>query len=272
MMLAVEMDGLSFSYSQGPARQVLSGLSLKIRKGEFVGLIGRTGCGKSTLLLTLNGIIPQMVKGEFSGTVKVFGKDASSTPVHELARFVAIVFQDPEDQIFSLRVIDEVLFGLSNIGVAGQDAETRAASALKTVGLEDYRDSDPHLLSHGQKQKLAFACALAVDPEIFVLDEPVSSLDHASSEEIYSMLKKLNQQGKTIIVSEHDTEWLAEFASRVLLLDLGRISLDGDRGALLDKRIREAGIKVPCAAEVSLGLGKKFLTPSELSRHLGKKG
>ncbi len=264
-MTAISIRNLSFSY---PGKPVLSGLSLEIKEGEFLGVIGKTGCGKSTLLLSLNGIIPQMIAGEFSGAVEVFGKDTSKVPVHELARSVAFVFQDPDEQIFSLRVEDEVLFGLHNIGVRDEDARERVGRTLETMGLSEYADSDPQKLSHGQKQKLAFACALALEPDVFVLDEPVSSLDHSSSQEIYSLLEKLNREGKTIIVAEHDTEWLAEHASRIILLDNGKIEADGSSALLLDKKVAEAGIKVPCAARISSELGQPMLTPSQLIRHL----
>ena len=267
-MYAVQIDSLSFSYSEKP---VLSGLSFKINEGDFVGLVGKTGCGKSTLLLTLNGIIPQMVKGNFSGTVATLGRDTSTTPVHELARSVAFVFQDPEDQIFSLRVEDEVLFGLSNIGITGEEAKRRTLEALRMVGLKEQLDSDPHTLSYGQKQKLAFACALAVEPEIFVLDEPVSNLDHSSSGEVYSILGKLSKSGKTIIIAEHDTEWLAEYATRIILLNNGKIEADGGPQLLFDKKIEAAGVKVPCAVKISKEIGESLLTPSQLIAHLKKK-
>jgi energy-coupling factor transporter ATP-binding protein EcfA2 len=267
-MYAVKMAGLNFSYPQKP---VLKGISLEIKKGEFAGIIGKTGCGKSTLLLTMNGIIPQMVKGDFSGKVEILGRDATRTPVHELARFVAFVFQDPDDQLFSLRVEDEVLFGLSNLGIKGEEAKRRVKDALKTVDLDGQEDSDPHLLSYGQKQKLAFACALAVEPEIFVLDEPVSSLDHSGAEEIYSILKQLNKSGKTIIISEHDTEWLAESASRILFLNNGTIEADGGPSLLFERKIEQAGIKVPCAVKISKELGKEFLTPDDFVRGMKPK-
>lgn len=267
-MDAVEIEKMSFSY---PKKRVLAGISVRIKKGEFVGLLGKTGCGKSTLLLTLNGIIPQMIPGEFSGSVKILGNDSRETPVHHLAHHVAFVFQDPDEQIFSLKVNEEILFGLSNIGITGKEAEERVVRSLKTVGLSEYSDSDPHDLSHGQKQKLAFACALAVDPEVYVLDEPVSSLDYSSSEEIYSLLNRLNKSGKTVIVAEHDTEWLAEHASRILFLNDGRIEADGGPELLFDERIRKVGVKVPCAVQLSEELGFSSLTPRELAKKLKSK-
>jgi len=184
---------------------------------------------------------------------------------------VAFVFQDPDDQIFSLSLRDEVLFGLKNIGIAGEEAEKRAEEALKAVGLLGFSDSDPHTLAYGSKQKLAFACAISVDPEIVVLDEPVSSLDNESSEEIYSILKGLNKKGKTIIAAEHDTEWLAEHASRLLFLNNGKIELDGGPQLLFEEEIEKAGVKIPCIAKVSKEIGMSFLTPRDLVNHLKKR-
>ncbi|MFH1447245.1 MAG: ABC transporter ATP-binding protein [Candidatus Micrarchaeota archaeon] len=266
-MHAIQMKEIAFSYSKKP---ILSGISLNIKKGEFIGIIGKTGCGKSTFLLTLNGIIPNIINGKFSGRVTVLGKNTLSTTVHALARSIAFVFQDPDNQIFSFTVEEEVLFGLKNLGVSGSVAKEKAQAALRTVGLEDELKSDPHTLSHGQKQKLAFACALAIDPEIYILDEPVSSLDYSSSKEIYSVLKKLNNSGKTIIVVEHDTEWIAQYCSRLLFLNDGTIEADGSPLLLLDKRIWDAGIKIPCIARVSKEIGEQMLTLPGLVRYIKK--
>jgi energy-coupling factor transporter ATP-binding protein EcfA2 len=268
-MQAVRIEGLSFSYKSAP---VFSGLSLSVEQGEFLGIIGRTGCGKSTLLLTLNGVIPQMIPGDFSGSVFLLGRDATKTPVHELARSVSFVFQDPDDQVFSLRVEDEVLFGLSNMGITGVEARRRAVRALRKVGLAEHLEADPHHLSYGQKQKLAFACALAVDPQVYVLDEPVSNLDYQSAKEIYGVLRELNRSGKTVIIAEHNTEWLAEYASRIAFLENGKILLKGSPDVLFDKRIGSAGVKVPCSVEISRNVGLKELTPAGIVRNLKKRG
>ncbi len=240
----IEISGLSFSYRE---ERVLDGIDLKIRGGEFLGIIGPVGSGKTTFLLTLNGIIPHMIKGKFGGGVKIFGKDTHESKVPTLARDVGIVFQDPDSQIFSLKVADEVAFGLENIGVPREEIDARVKEALRAVGLEGRINDDPNNLSGGQKQKLALACVLAMDQKIFALDEPVSNMDHGGAVEIYEILRRANENGKTIIVVEHDSELLLEYANRIIVLDKGRIALDGKAVRVLSSRkISELGLKVPC--------------------------
>ncbi|MEW6328607.1 MAG: ABC transporter ATP-binding protein [Candidatus Micrarchaeota archaeon] len=240
----IEISGLSFSYRK---ERVLDEVDLKIRAGEFVGIMGPVGSGKTTLLLTLNGIIPHMIKGNFEGEVKIFGRDTRETRVPQLARDVGIVFQDPDSQIFSLKVRDEVAFGLENIGVPREETEARVREALRAVGLAERINEDPNNLSGGQKQKLALACVLAMDQKIFALDEPVSNMEQRGAVEIYEILRRANEKGKTVIVVEHDSELLLEYADRIIVLNEGKIALDaGARRALSNSVIAKLGLKVPC--------------------------
>jgi len=240
----IEISGLSFSYGK---ERVLNNMDLKIRAGEFVGIMGPVGSGKTTLLLTLNGIIPHMIKGKFEGSVRIFEKDTRATKVSALARDAGLVFQDPDSQIFSLKVKDEVAFGLENMGVPREEIEARVRDALRAVELGDFAEKDPNALSGGQKQKLALACVLAMDQKIFALDEPVSNMDHRGAVEIYSILRRANEKGKTVIVVEHDSELLLEYAKRIIVIERGRIALDANtRRALSSKIIGELGLKIPC--------------------------
>lgn len=240
--MTVEADGLSFSY---PGRPVLHGIDLRVGSGDFLGITGSTGSGKSTLAYCLNGLIPHSIRGKFSGKVSVCGLDTAKHKVPELARKVGLVFQDPDWQIFSLSVMDEVTFGLRNLGMGG--AEKRARKALRMVGLEGLEEIEPHKLSQGQKQKLCIASVIAMDPDVIVLDEPTSSLDHGSTMNVFRILERLNGEGKTVIVIEHDTDLLAKFAGRVLLLDRGRVVMEGKAGKVLSERklLKRLGVKVP---------------------------
>ena len=269
---AVEIRGLEFSYI-GAGAKVLKGVSLAIKPGEFVGVIGGIGVGKTTLLETLNGIIPHLVKGEYSGGVEVFGKSVLASSVQEMSRSVAFVFQDPNDQLFLETVEKEASFALENRGgLSEKQIASRVKDALEEAGVGLLASRDPTTLSQGQKQKVALACAIAMDADLLVLDEPTSSLDHKSSIEIYSALRRLNREGKTIIASEHDAELLAEYAKRIVLINDGRVALDGGREILAHPLVERLGIKVPCAVEVSKSLGLPLaFTPGELASNLRAK-
>jgi energy-coupling factor transporter ATP-binding protein EcfA2 len=240
--MVIKLDNVSFAY---PGREVLRGVSLEVGSGDFLGITGPTGSGKSTLAYCLNGLIPHSIRGKLTGTVRVCGMDVRSRKVADMARKVGFVFQDPDWQIFSLSVADEVSFGLRNLKMGRN--EERVRDALRMAGLEGYKDEPPHNLSHGQKQKLCIASVIAMEPDVIVLDEPTSQLDYGNTLNIYDLLRGLNRKGKTIVAIEHDTDILAEYAKRVLVLDGGRTSKVGKaRDVLSDRKLlRRLGIKVP---------------------------
>jgi len=243
--MAVEISGLKFSY---PGREVLKGIDLQIGDGEFLGITGPTGSGKTTLIYCLNGLIPHSIGGKFSGSVSVFGMDTKKHRVSELARKVGFVFQDPDWQIFNLSIKDEIAFGLKNLKMDNIDA--RIEKAIKFAGLEGYEEEMPHRLSHGQKQKLSIACVLAMEPEMIVLDEPTSQLDYRSKISIYDMLRRLNREGKTIVVVEHDTDLLWDYAGKAFLIDGGMGIAHGPAKKVLSRRklLEEIGVKSPAGA------------------------
>lgn len=238
----IEIKNLNFSY---PGKKILNDISLDIDSGSFVGITGSTGSGKTTLALCFNGIIPHAVRGKFSGTVRVCGLDTKKNKISDLAKKVGLVFQDPDWQLFTLSVKEEIEFGLKNLKM--ENTEKRAREALGMVGLEGYEEAEPYKLSQGQKQKLCIASVLAMEPEIIVLDEPVSQLDYRSTMNIYNILKSLNRNGKTIIVIEHNTDLLLEFANKVILMDDGNIVKQGDAKKILSEKklLNKLGVKVP---------------------------
>ncbi len=267
---AISLENISFSYSSSP-KKILDGITLRIAKGGFVGVVGGTGAGKSTLLYCMNGVIPHLVGGRMEGSVSLLGKDTRKNGPSSLAKSAGIVFQDPDSQIFALSVREEVEFGLSNLGVNGQERTSRVEQALAETGLSGLEDENPRELSAGQRQKVAIASVLAMDPEVLLLDEPVSSLDWRSARDIYELLKGLNQKGKTIVIVEHNTEWLADYADRIVGIANGGITLDGKAEEILaDERLEKLGLKVPCAVQISceLGLGECAHTPRQLVRIL----
>jgi energy-coupling factor transporter ATP-binding protein EcfA2 len=240
--MEIKADKLSFSY---PGKAVLKDISFSIRQGDFVGITGSTGSGKTTLAYCFNGLIPHAVRGRFRGNLQIDGMDTRKRKISEMARKVGLVFQDPEWQLFSLSVRDEVAFGLKNLHM--KNIEKRTKDALKMVGLEGYGETLPYNLSHGQKQLLCIASVLAMEPDVIVLDEPTSQLDYRSTVHIYGILKRLNREGKTIIVIEHDTDLIAEYADGVMVLDDGKLVRNGrPREVLSDCRLmKRLGIKIP---------------------------
>ena len=240
--MGIEVDNLSFSY---PNKSVLKKINFNIEDGEFVGLVGPTGCGKTTLAYCLNGLIPNSIRGKFSGRVLIDGMDTKKYKVSELAREVGLVFQDPDWQIFSLSVEDEVAFGLKNFGF--DKIKKRIKDALRMVDLSRFEKKEPHELSQGQKQKLCIASILALDPKFIVLDEPTSQLDYKNTKNIHDILRRLNKKGKTILLIEHDTDFLAEYANKILIMNNGRIVENGKTNEVFSKTslLKRLGIKIP---------------------------
>jgi energy-coupling factor transporter ATP-binding protein EcfA2 len=240
--MEIKASKLFFSY---PGREVLMNIDLSINRGDFMGITGSTGSGKTTLAYCLNGLIPHAIMGDFRGSVEVCGLDTRKHKVAEIARKVGMVFQDPDWQLFSLSVREEIEFGLRNLKMG--NIEKRVRDAVAMVGLEGYEDTEPYNLSQGQKQKLCIASVLAMDPDVVILDEPTSQLDYRSTTKIYGILDKMNRDGKTVIVIEHNTDLLVQHSNRVVLLDEGRIVKGGPTKEVLRDRktLQRLGIRVP---------------------------
>lgn len=244
----VAVKDLTFRYEKSDD-PVLSDLSLSLDRGEFVLLTGFSGCGKSTLLKTFNGVIPHIQGGDMSGQVVVCGLDTTRYRVHTLARHVGMVFQNPEDQIFSLRVVDEVAFGVENQGLSHQEIVERVDSAMALTGISPLRESLTFALSGGQKQKVSIAANIAMRPEVLVLDDPTTDLDPLSKFEVVRTLAQLREQSDTtILVAEHDLGELVEVADRLVVMDRGRVVADGPLGRVMATSYDQLvglGIRVP---------------------------
>ncbi len=223
----VSFDNVSYIYPQA-TQPALHDLNLTLERGEFVGLIGPTGAGKSTLCQTLNGIVPQFHGGRFFGRLTVAGLDTLSHPVGALARHVGIVLEDPESQLVTTSVENEVAFALENLRVPRDEIRARVPRVLERVRLDGLERRHPQELSAGQKQRLAIAAALAMAPELLVLDEATAQLDPMGAEEVFATVRELNRElGITILMASHAAEELAQYADRVLLLDDGSLVTDG---------------------------------------------
>jgi len=240
--MGILVENLNFSY---PNKVALKNINFNVDDGEFIGLVGSTGCGKTTLALCMNGLIPNSIKGKFTGRVLINELDTRKNKVSELARKVGLVFQNPDWQIFNLTVKDEVAFGLRNLDF--DKIEKRVREALKIVGLERFEKRDPQTLSQGQKQKLCVASVIATNPAFIVLDEPTSQLDYKNTVNIHEILKKLNEKDKTILLIEHDTDFLAEYTDRVLVMSDGMIIKNGKTDKVFSQMgfLKKLGIKIP---------------------------
>ncbi|MGF1570764.1 MAG: ABC transporter ATP-binding protein [Nodosilinea sp.] len=223
MDIVARLDRVSYQYP-GAAEPVLKDISLTIHQGEFLGIIGPTGAGKTTLCLALNGIIPQFYGGRFFGQIAVAGLDTLDHPVSQLARCVGIVFEDPEIQLTGTSVENEIAFALENLRVPRAEILARIPRVLAAVRLSGFEHKHPQELSGGQKQRLAIAAALALQPNMLVLDEPTSQLDPIGTQEVFATVQALQQElGVTIVMVSHAAEEMAEFADRIALLSEGRL-------------------------------------------------
>ncbi len=214
------------SGSEPQARPALADLSLEIQPGEKIAVLGPSGGGKSTLLRALAGLVPHFHGGRFSGRVEVAGRDTRRARPSDLAGIVATVFQDPEDQIVMLRVANEVAFGLENVGTPPVRIWSTVQEALESVAAAHLIDRLTAELSGGELQRVCLASALALAPELLLLDEPTSQLDPASAE---SFLDELEQLAAAVVLTEHRTARALAFAERVLFVDAGRLLLDAPR-------------------------------------------
>ncbi|MEV7618968.1 energy-coupling factor transporter ATPase [Microbacterium sp. NPDC089321] len=240
----------------GAAHPSPQGISFDVHAGEVVLLLGPSGSGKSTLTLALNGLIPQAVEADLDGTVLVSGRDTRTTPVAELSTEVSMVFQDPDSQLVTGTVLDEVAFALENLRLPASEVLSRTEQALRRVGLWGRRRWNPDLLSGGGRQRLAIACALAMRPRVIVLDEPTANLDPQGVDDVYSALGELVQDAaqRAIVLVEHDVDAAIDLATRVIALDReGRLALDGPpQQVMLDHAgtLRELGVWSPADTAV----------------------
>lgn len=228
------------------------GAELRVGDGEVVLLLGPSGCGKSTLALAVNGLVPHMLAADLEGRVVACGVEPSSSSTGRMSEHVAMVFQDPDAQIVTATVFDEVCFALENMLLDVQEITARAEEALRAVGLDDRRDDDPSRLSGGGRQRLAIACALAMRTRLLVLDEPTANLDPVGAEDVYEALARVVADGRrSVLLIEHDVDAALAVADRVVVLDGdGRTALAGGPREVLADRADEVaalGVWLPTA-------------------------
>ena len=257
MNTIIECRNVSFTY-QNSATPSLININWQINAGDFILCTGPTGCGKSTLLKAFNGLIPHEISGTLQGSIRVNGVDSLQSSVADLSRTISLMFQNPEDQIFSTSIADEVGFALENVGLDPAEARRRVAETLQWVGLAGREQGSVHALSGGERQRLALAAVLAIRPKLLALDEPISQMDPRGAMELLQVLQKLNTElGITIIVVEHRLHEVMPMCKQVMVMEQGRIAWQGSQQEAFcqpDVFLRQ-GLRIPQTVHICHRLG-----------------
>ena len=253
-MNVIEISQLNFAYDKEP---VVKDVTLSVKRGEFVCLLGRNGSGKSTLARLINGLLKPT-----SGTVSVFGMDSSvKANLFEIRKRAGMVFQNPDNQMIASIVEDDLAFGPENIGIPPEEIGERITYALKAVGMEEFRRSTPSRLSGGQKQRIAIAGVLALKPDVLILDESTAMLDPRGRREVMSVVKRLNrEEGLTVIDITHYMDEAVD-CDRIVVMSDGRIVMEGvpDEIFVRAKELERHGLAVPKAAYIAQKLRENGL-------------
>jgi cobalt transport protein ATP-binding subunit len=238
-------EDVRFKYQSGV--EALKGISLTVKEGEFLAIMGQNGAGKTTLVKHFNGLLKPS-----SGTVKVDGVETTKTTIATLSKSVGFVFQNPDHQLFSETVEEEIAFALKNFVFDPEAIEKQVTWAVNLLSLEQYRKTSPFMLSGGERKRVALASVLAWDPEILILDEPTIGQDHNQKEKLRQFIMQLQTQGKTIVIVTHDVEFVAECNPRVILMKDGRIVADGEGKDILTNTavLAESSIVLPQIAQI----------------------
>jgi len=260
----IRVEEVYFHYP-GRDNWALDGLTMSINTGDYVAVIGPNGSGKSTLVRLFNGLLKPA-----AGKVLIEGKEVTDrADLWDIRAKVAMVFQNPDNQLVATMVEEDVAFGPENLGVKPEEIRTRVEDALSLVSLTEFRNYPPHMLSGGQKQRLAIAGALAMKPRVLVLDEPTSMLDPQGREEVLNAIRHLNkEEGLTVVHITHDPEE-AVWAKRVIVVEGGKVALDGTPEEVLNQvqRLQELGLEVPQMVSLAEGLRDQgYQVPAQILR------
>ncbi len=272
-MSLIEFQDFSFKY-YGTDFLALKKINLTIDEGEYIVITGPSGCGKTTLCRTINGLVPQFHRGYIAGNVIVNGMNTRDHTVAEMATIAGLVFQQPENQLVTLNVEKEIAFGPENLGVEPAEIRRRVEELIDLLELEHLRNKHPHEMSGGEQQRVAIASTLALKPKILVADEPTSNLDPKSAEMILNIISGLNKRDMTVLLVEHRLDLVSRDASRIVLMNEGRIVADGPpRDVLAMDLCQEIGVGVPKATlvyrslrERGIRLGNVPLSGQELAQ------
>ena len=250
-MPEIKIEHVNFSYDRD--EPILKDISLTLDQRP-TAIIGQNGAGKTTLVKLLKGLLTPS-----SGDILLNGKSIKDLTVAKLSAHVGLVFQNPNDQIFKNKVLDEVLFGPLNIGMSESQAKEKAMEALKQVGLEDKAQMNPYDLGLSERKLIAVASILAMDTEVIILDEPTIAQDYASKEKIKALIRQLQAQGKMVLTIIHDMDFVAECFERAIVLSKGRVLLDGTTKEVFSNEavLKEAYLELPHVTQLCKQLGYK---------------
>jgi len=257
------LSGVSYRYA-GFAARVLHDIDLTLADGEIVGVVGANEAGKSTLCLVASGLAPGSIGGGLTGRLAIDGVDMKGRPLHEFSTRVGIAFQNPATQLSGVSgsVFEEVAFGPMNLGLPARETVERTKAALASLGIEGLREREPRRLSGGQAQLVVIASLLAMRPAHLVLDEPTAQLDPEGTRLVGEALRRLAATGTAMLIVEHKADLLAGLCSRVVVIDAGRIALDGETAAVLgDRRLVGWGVEPPSSVRLGRALEARGLEP-----------
>ena len=247
MGTVIELVNVTYNYPL-TARPAIKNLNLKIEEGKFYGVIGANGSGKTTLCALIRGFAPSFYQGELQGEVLIDGKSTLTYGPGELALRIGFAFQNPFNQISGVKdtVFEEIAFGLENFGVPVCEIEDRVAEVMRLTKIEALAMKNPFEISGGQQQRLALASVLALNPDIFVIDEPTSQLDPEGTESVFEIIEMLKRQKKTVVLVEHKVDLLAEFADEIIVFKGGEMIRFGDKQTILsDLSLEQQGVQLP---------------------------
>jgi len=250
----VKLKEVQFSYPGGV--NAIRDISFEIRRGEKVAVLGPNGSGKSTLILLMAGLMTPK-KGE----ITVFGEKTTSKNFQKLRQRVGIVFQDPDDQLFTQSVVEDIEYGPRNLKIPEPDIKKRSTAVLLKIGIQHLENRPPHRLSFGEKKKVSLATALVLKPDLLILDEPTANLDLVSRRSLINTLNELNREGTTVFISTHDVEALPELADRVIVMSNGSLLGEGATADVLQdtKLLNTAGLEPPSIVKLFLQLKEEGL-------------
>ena len=250
----IKLKGLRFSYDSGLIKkEQLKDISLDIKQGEFILLIGKSGCGKTTLTRVLNGLCPQFYPGELSGDYLLDGRNIQQIPINEIGTIVGSVFQDPRSQFFTSNTTDEIVMGMENNATPREEMEVRFLQTVAQIGVEPLLYKSIFPLSSGEKQKVAIASVYTMLPKVLVLDEPSSNLDSDTIMHLKGLLKRLKDRGSTIILSEHRLHYVRDLFDRMLYMEDGTIKKEYSRQealALTEDELHNMGLRLFVEPEI----------------------
>ena len=255
----IVVEGVRFTYSGGV--EALRDVSLTVKDGEFVAIMGQNGAGKTTLVKHFNGLLKPS-----KGTVRIDGVETTKTSIAKLSRTVGFVFQNPDHQLFSETVEEEIAFALKNFGFEEEVIQKQITWALNLLSLTQYRKTSPFMLSGGERKRVALASVLAWDPQILIMDEPTIGQDHEQKEKLRQFIIQLQAQEKTVVIVTHDVEFVAECNPRVVLMKEGKIVADGQGKDILTnlEALAQSSIVLPQIAQIftqltSLGFSRNVI-------------